>query len=313
MKNSDLERIEGNFFIYSNGKYVVLPGKKLYIFMANGSLVACRKDLPNAGKITFLSGDRMLLCSSKAVFHMVNLCDGNDIWTAPYTKIELNIAPMTVSQEESFVYTFDTWQGNHFISRLNLTSREVTIHDMYMDSGATRDIMCNNNGVPCLLKTLRETIGGQTFHQCGVRIHDFDDIAPGNTTSWETKWSFDEYREALCFQADTNSIITTDLHIYNPSTGNSCDLLANETTWKHPQQSPSACWLDSSKQYLCVMYGTVNVIIDLHARKVAAQYAADFTRGCLIGNEYWVCEQNRILRKPFPAFEDVPPVKTYRL
>jgi hypothetical protein len=58
------------------------------------------------------------------------------------------------------------------------------------------------------------------------------------------------------------------------------------------------------------MYQTVNVIIDIPARKVAAQYAGDLTRGCLIGNEYWICADGRICRKPFPTMEDAPPVKT---
>lgn len=35
------------------------------------------------------------------------------------------------------------------------------------------DIFCDEDGVPCLLKTVFETIGGKPYHQNGVRIHDF--------------------------------------------------------------------------------------------------------------------------------------------
>ena len=38
------------------------------------------------------------------------------------------------------------------------------------------------------------------------------------------------------------------------------------------------------------------------------QYAANYMRGCLIGNEYWICVNDRVCRKPFPAFEEIPPV-----
>lgn len=34
-----------------------------------------------------------------------------------------------------------------------------------------------------------------------------------------------------------------------------------------------------------------------------------FIGGCLIGDEYWICVEEKILRKPFPAFEDAPNVK----
>lgn len=309
MKKTDLEKIKGSFYIYSNGEYVVLPGTKLYILKTDGSLVACRNDLRYAGGISFLSGNRMLLCSSKAVFHMINLCDGSDLWTAPYTKTELNAANLAVSHDESFVYTYDQWKGTYFISRLDLQTHEVDIHDMYMDAGATRDIICNLSDAPCLLKTLGETIGGKHFHQNGVRIHDFYDVSPGHTTTWETKWSFAGNRSALHFLGSTDAIVTTDLHIYRPSTGTSLDLLENESSWQRPDRSPSDCWLDISNRYLCLMYQTVNVIIDIPARKVAAQYAADYKQGCLIGNEYWVCVGDRILRKPFPSFEEAPPVK----
>ena len=57
----DVDKIKGNFYIYSNGEYVVLPGTKLYILKTDGSLVACRNDLRHAGRITFVSGNRMLL------------------------------------------------------------------------------------------------------------------------------------------------------------------------------------------------------------------------------------------------------------
>lgn len=306
-----IDTIKGSFYIYSNGEYVVLPGTKLYIFNVDGSLAACRSDLRYAGRITFLSGNRLLLCSSRAVFHMIDLKDGSDIWTAPYTKVELP-TDLAVSPDEAFAYTYDTTpKGRSFISRLNLQTRDVDIHDMYMDVGATKGIICDDSGVPCLLKTLRETIGGKPFHQIGVRIHDFNDIDPGHTTNWKTKWSFEGDRNALCFLDSTDAIVTNDLHVYRPSTSEAYDLLENEASWQRIDQHISNCWLDISKRYLCLMYQTVNVIIDLHARKVAAQYAANFKRGCLIGDTYWICVGDQILRKPFPVFEDAPAVKKH--
>ena len=310
MKKTDLERIKGSFYIYSNGEYVVLPGTKLYIFKADGSMVACRNDLRHADRITFLSDNKMLLCSSKAVFHMINLCDGSDIWTAPYTKNELNVADLAVSPDEAFAYTYDSWKNSRFISRLNLQTHEVDIHDMYMDAGATRGIICDEDGIPCLLKTLIETIGGQLFVQNGVRIHDFYDVSPGNTTSWKAKWSFPGTRYAFRFLDSASRIVTSDLHICETSTGASVDLLENETNWERPEMEPSDYWLDISKRYLCVKYQTANVIIDISSRRVVAQYAANYMQGCLIGNEYWICVNDRICRKPFPAFEVAPPVKT---
>ena len=86
--------------------------------------------------------------------------------------------------------------------------------------------------------------------------------------------------------------------------------LENETNWEYPEKHPCDCWMDISKRYLCVKYQMGNVIIDISSRKVVAQYAANYKRGCLIGNEYWICVNDRICRKPFPAFEDIPPVKS---
>ena len=311
MKKTDLEKIKGNYYIYSNGEYVVLSGTKLYIFKPDGSLVTCRNDLRHAGRITFLSGNRMLLCSSKAVFHMIDLCDGSDIWTAPYVKHNLNVHELAISPNEDFAYTYDDYKGIHFISRIFLTTpeHEVDTQDMYRDIGATRGILCDEDGVPCLLKTLIETIGGKQFHQNGVRIHDFGGISPGNTTNWKTKWSFDN-RTAISFFGNTDRVVTNDLCIYEPSTGALTPLLEPEAYNHLPHQTISGCWIDSTERYLCLKYQTGNVIIDMQTHRIAAQYAADYMQGCLIDNEYWICVHDKICRKPFPAFEEIPPVKT---
>ena len=310
MGKSDLEKIKGSFYVYSNGEYVVIPGTKLSIFRPDGSLVACRNDLRYAGGITFLSGNRMLLCSSKAVFHMIDLCSGNDIWTTPYVKSSLNIKELAISLDESFAYTYDEYKGINFISRVSLTTQEheVNVQDMYMDVGATRGIICDADGVPCLLKTLSETIGGKHVNQNGVRIHDFDGIAPGSTTTWKTKWSFNN-RTAISYWGSTDRILTNDLCIYDPSSNTLTPLLVPEAYTQLPHQRICDCWVDSTGRYLCLKYLKGNVIVDTQTRSIVAQYAAECTQGCLIGNEYWICVNDRVCRKPFPAFEEIPPVK----
>ncbi len=310
MKKTDLEKLKGSFYIYSNGEYVILSGEKLYILKIDGSLVACRKDLRHAGRITFLSGNRMLLCSSKAFFHMIDLCSGIDIWTAPYVKHILNVNDLAISPDESFAYTYDEYKGINFISRLCLTTQEheVDAHSMYYDVGGTYGILCDTDGVPCLLKSLTETIGGKTVHQNGVRIHDFDGIAPGGTTTWKAKWSFDT-RSAISFLGSTSRILTNDLYVYDLGTDTLTPLLEPEAYNQLPHQRVCACWPDSTGRYLCLKYQTGNVIVDTQTRNIAAQYAADYTRGCLIGNEYWICVNDRVCRKPFPAYEEIPPVK----
>lgn len=305
---ADVDKIKGSFYIYSNGEYVVLSGLKLYILRPDGSLVATRKDLRHAGRITFLSGNRMLLCSSKAVFHMIDLRDGSDIWTAPYTKTYFNLTDLAISPDEAFAYTYDEWKTGKFISRLDLQTHNVYSHDIAIDIGGTGGIICDENGVPCMLKTLIETIGGEHVVQNGVRLHDYHSISPGGTTDWKTKWSSRRGEGAVSFYDSANRVISANLHIYEPATGESIDLLENESVW-HSDQTLCGCWLDNTGRYLCLKYQTSNVVIDVDARKVAAQYAADHTRGCLIGNEYWVCVNDRILRKCFPAFEEVPPAK----
>lgn len=311
IKVADADKLKGDFSVYFNGEYVVLSGTKLFILRPDGSLVARRDDLHRSQKITFFPQNRVLLCTGKAVFHMIDLRDGSDIWSAPYIRNNLNRNNLAVSPDGEYAYTFDENRYGKFIARLHLNSpgHEVDAQEMQGDIGATCDIACDEDGVPCLLKTLTETVGGKRLNQCGVRMHDYDGIAPGSTTTWKTKWSFEQGRTAEFFFDGTDRVITGDYYLYEPATGKLTDLLEKEESWERSGTGLLACWKDVSGRYLCLGYDNRNVIIDLQERKIAAQYASSWERGCLIGDRYWLCVDKKILRKPFPAFEELPPRK----
>ena len=310
-----LDKLKNVYEVKFNGEYVVIAHTKLHILRPDGTLVACRSDLCYASRLTFLSGNRMLLSSSKNVFHMIDLTTGEDLWTAPYRKNNLNIAPIAISPSEKFAYTYDAYSGrkytDYFISQLNLETHELEIAEMHLDVGASRDICCEDETTPCLLKTKLERIGGISYLISGVRLHEFSCGYASHTGDWKTKW----YAALPCpsplgFFGSTDKIVTTALHIFTPATGEDVDLLENETRfrlpWDSPKDFPIACWPDHTGQYLCVKYHTGNIIIDIQARKVAATYACEYKRGCLIGSEYWLGTENGIVRKPFPAFEEIP-------
>jgi len=303
-----LDKLKEIYSIYHNGEFIVIPHTKLHILRPDGTLVACRSDLRHAGRITFLSRNRMLLCSNKNLFHMIDLNTGEDLWTAPNTKSNLNSAPIAISSNENYAYTYDNRNGKNFISQLNLDTHEVESIEMYLDAGATQDICCDDDDTPCLLKTRIETIGGKNFLICGVRLHNFYYLEAGFTNNWKTMW----YRELPCvespmiFFGSADRMVTSSLHIFTPATGEVLSLLENETEHTLPQESPASCWMDCNGQYLCLRYMEGNVVIDTQSRKIAATYAAKNRKGCLIGNEYWLGTENGIVRKTFPAFDEIP-------
>lgn len=308
---ADIDRLKGDFSVYFSGEYVVLAGSKLCIFRPDGSLVACRKDLRYAGRITFLSENRMLLCS-KAVFYMVDLATGSDLWSAPYTKTDFNLNDFAVSPDGAYAYTYDSRNSKNVITRLELLTpeHEVEVCELNPDPGATRDILCDEEGVPCLLKTLIETVGSRNYSVEGVRLHDFY-YFPEHTSTWKTKWFFplEEGSSALRFLGSTDRILTSGLQIRIPSTGALLPLLEVGAEALLPQdQGSPRCRRDSTGRYLYLTYLTCTAILDLQEKKVAARYDS-ISQGCLVENEYWVCAEGKVRRRPFPVFEEIPPVK----
>ena len=308
MAITELDKLNGSFSIYNSGSYVVaICQKSVSIFTTVGQRIACRKDLPAAHRCLVLSGNRMLVCSGKLHFHMIELATGQDLWDAPYVKCDLNIAPLAISPDEHFVYTVDTYKGSPFISRLDLNTHETQTHNFFFDTGATQDIICDEHGVPHVLKTISETVGGKPFVSCGVRIHDFRSIAPGETNCWKTKWYLEGSCHPIFFYSSTDKVLLDDLRVYDPATGKAFNLLENEVDQKQLDRKPLSYWLDDSGKYLCLGYQNTNVLIDTDARKIVAQYACDpVCRGCLIGQEYWICVEGRLCRRPFPSFETPP-------
>ncbi len=308
---ADIDRLKGDFSVYFSGEYVVLAGSKLCIFRPDGSLVACRKDLRYAGRITFLSENRMLLCS-KAVFYMVDLATGSDLWSAPYTRTDFNLNDLALSPDGAYAYTYDQHNTKHMITRLELLTpeHEVEICELNPDPGATRDILCDEEGVPCLLKTLIETVGGRNYSVEGVRLHDFF-YWPEHTNIWKTKWYFplEEGNSSLRFLGSTDRILTSSLQAHIPSTGALLPLLEAGADELLPQdQGCPRGRMDCTGRYLYLTYLTCTAILDLQEKKVAARYAS-ISQGSLVGTEYWVCAEGKIRRRPFPVFEEIPPVK----
>lgn len=303
----EIEKVRGSYSVFADGNDVVLTGDRLRLFTPEGREIACRRDVRNVGKAVFLPERRVLVRRGNGVFHLIDLRDGSDLWTAPGPKPELNTSPIALTQDYGCAYTYDTIKGQLWIIRLDLESRETDSFPIRYDVGATQDILCDEEGIPCVLKTYFEKIGNQIYSQNGVRIQDYDILHRGSSFYWKWKWQFSgKELMSCCFLGQLGKILTMDLHVYSPDTGELENLLENESQWQQPAGGPIEGWLDQTGRYLCLMYQKGNVVVDMEEKRVAAQYRAEWARGCLVGNQYWVCRDKQIVRLPFPDFEPWP-------
>ena len=310
MKSSSLSDIKGLCDITCNGDYIVILGKKLWVFKRDGTFVVCRADISNAFKVAFLPGNYLLTGSErKASYRLLSLENGADMWTDPPVKHSSTSRRFAISPDNTTAYDFYWWRGIDYIVKIDLQTGQMDSVPLDLGLRATMDIMCDEDGTPCLLQTHDEMVAGERVSQNGIRIQDLDGTSPGCAYYWKNKWQSHWKAKAKYFLDGMEFILTDDLHVLEHKTGKLYDLLENDPNREEMRQIPSDCWLDQSKRYISLLYETANVIVDWHARKVVARYASTFTRGCLIDQEYWVCTDEGIQRKPFPAFEEIPPQK----
>ena len=120
------------------------------------------------------------------------------------------------------------------------------------------------------------------------------------------QWEFQHPQIAEYFLGTKDAVITQDLQVYIPNTKEIYPLVGYEQKWGNPGRKPVDYRLDTSTNYLTLMYDTVNIVVDLSLRKMIARYTAACRFGAIIGNEYWVCTDEGVLKKPFPFIEDIP-------
>ena len=230
MNYKELDKVKGSHWIFRNSDYVVFVGKKLWIFKKDGTLIACRKDIPHAYKVAFLPGERLLTGGgNKAEYRLLSLVDGTDIWSfPPIKKKEVCAYRFAISPDYKQAFDYYSWMDGYHLVKLDIQTGEMDICLLQEDLRATKDIMCDENGVPCLLQTHYEEIGGQRVSQNGVRYHYLDDIDVGNAYYWKYKWQHKGITIADTFLESTELILTKDLYVYEPKSGKTYFLLEND-------------------------------------------------------------------------------------
>lgn len=302
LSNITLDHVTGEYPIDCNGEYVVLYGKDLWIFKTNGAFVAHRPDIANPFKVAFLKGNHLLISGGKNAYHLISLADGSTVWNIQQKKREGQTSNFAVSRSGLFAYDYYYWLDKSFLVQLDLQSGKKEEFAITEGLRSTWGIICDENDIPCLLQC--QTDGDRDRYICHQGVLCHNQSLTGGENTWKYKWSTVDKVRPAGFLNNVDTIITDHLTIYNPVNQHSYPLIS-EKEREYLSKKPFLMFRkDLSQRYLTLVYQTANVVIDCWDRKVVACYTTvGYTLGCPVGNEYWVCIDRKIVRKPFPLIE----------
>lgn len=310
MNKPTLESLGDIFQVIHCGHYVVLIGKYLWILRDNGDLIAHKKDIVNPAHTLYLSEDRLLVeCGKQKVFILISLKTGAELLRVPMPNYDLMVCEFVLSPDKAYIYSIYERKGIYYFQQINTQDWTCSSFPLQQRNGALSDIICDANGVLCILESCYQMIGDNHISENGIRYIRSDDIMPGSAFYWKSKWTLPFPHAAFRFILNAETILTNHLWLYNVSDGTTTNLLENETRWQLPPESLSDARFAYDGKYIILTYLRRNVVLDVQAKKVVAEYAADFKLGFLIGDKFWLPGDTGVKRKDFPAFEEIPPQK----
>ena len=306
MKN-DLNKISGCFSIDYNGRYVVMTGKYLAIFNADGDMIAKRTDLRNVFKILFTSSNSVLIdCGPQKAYIMLSLEDGSELWRISQPKFDYSSSHFASSSDGKYVYDYFDLKGQQYFVKINMHERTLDYFMLNVGLECTSDIICDADDIPCLLEHHYEAIAGKRISLNGVRYQYQDDFVLGGARDWKYKWELTAPTISCFFLGSTEHILTRDLKVYEPASQQLTDLIRENHEDFVFAPPPSECRIDPSGRYVILQYNTFNLVVDWPSGKVVARYCAPYKMGCIIGDTYWISTGTRVERRPFPFMEDIP-------
>jgi WD40 repeat protein len=306
----DLCKTRGVWGIWKKDDYIILTGKKFCIYKKDGTCILSRPDVWLVDIVCFLPDDRVIIsCSRKKSYMVFSLHDGSELAVIKCPKADIVTSRFALSPDGKYFYGFYRRNGKTFITRINLSTYSLETNEIIKQLNTVADILCDADNTPCLLMVHYVEVGGSQISENGIQYAYRDPVEPGCFTYWKAKWDFQFPQISWRFFGDTETILTGDLCVYKTKTGEKYSLAENSPDWKLPDTNPCRLWLDEAGRYLYLLYFRANVVIDIQERKVVAQYAAEYKRGCLIDGEYWISNEVGIEKKPFPIIEDLPPEK----
>lgn len=311
MEFKEISKVKGEYAISAFGEYIVFYGKDIVIFHNSGVRIMRKKHFRNVHKVAALSENRIIIdCGSQGAYIVLSLLDGSEICQIKFPKLDYTKSHFAVSPDCSVVYDCYSLKEDFYLFRIDLKTNESK--SIYLQRGlrSISDIVCDKEGVPCLLEHHFERVAGKHISINGVRYVYEDSLDPGDAFDWKEKWHLDFPDISTMFWGSAETVLTEKLSLYQIISGETRQLCAEGEDFKqfspYPIRDLVMC---QDGRYVILVYMNMDVIFDTVTWKPVARYAKNFYHGYLIDNEYWLCTEEGVQRKPFPCLEPIPPLK----
>ncbi len=300
-----LDRLKDCTSINVFGNYIVAFGKKLRVFSNSGEYIFTADTIRNPYKAELVS-DELLLVEGTAVYHLISLCDGHEIWQSRKPK-KTPSRKFAVSDDGDFAYEVLNGIRGFSIMKIDLTYGKTLEFPIRGGLHSISDIICDSDGVPCTLECQHDLVDEQAGNRYGVRKHYLKDHFLRVSNEWMYEWSATTPNQsANAFFNDLNRILTKDYYICDLRNDTFTDILQNEQSYPFSRRmSGFMSWNKQDARYIIDRQTTSNVVIDTQECRIAAIYSAEHHQGCVVGDEFWIGNSEGICRKPFPSFERI--------
>lgn len=313
MKHIELNSIKGDYEINSSKDYVVFTGPKLMIFKTDGEFIAIRQDLGIIRKIAFVNDDSILLdCSAKGFYILISLMDGIEKCRIPQPKSDYTCSRFALSPDNRYVFDRCDFRGRYYFVKIDLIAKAAHACLIKNNLRCVSDLICTQQGDPVFLEQHYDVSEGNAEKRVsknGMICARLKGLKHQYSFERTYQWEFSHPRITRFFLGNEDAILTKDLHVYKPSSGELFLLVENGLDLENIGEYPVDYRLDKQTNYLTLMYNTANVIVDCTTRKMIARYIAHYRFGSIVGSEYWVCTDEGVRKMPFPFVECIPVCK----
>lgn len=312
--------------VFSNGHDVLISGKLLWLFRANGEFVKRILPIRRPYKAIFLPNRTALVegCADGAYYYL-NLETGDILWVTKKTfRRSTEVSRFVLSPDGTTVYNlfYATPKDKEFLYVERIIPQTHT-HDIFpvnvsfgpANGGLclTADLFCDSEGTLCALQYRNITrYGDYEYWETPRVIYEYGILAlPICENALQPYWKKYWKAERLDYKTtirgcDGTHILYEDLTVLNLETNTVFSLISPDD---RKSFSPySFDYFYDPERYLLTIfrYDWLNLVIDCKNRKIVGRYRTEENEDCvgyhgwLIGNEFWMGSKNGVVSYPFP-------------